>query len=120
MAGSAAKVFTHSITSGAATPPPDSVLYPSFAGEDAAFLFVGDTTALEFYAWKLGDDWQHQINVTDNLSQVTGRHQMKFGSGYRRITSQNRTLFLYLRGRVPLSVQCSVKHDARGVCHLEK
>jgi hypothetical protein len=73
---------------GGATPPPDSVLYPSFAGEDAAFLFVGDTTALEFYAGKLGDDWQHQINVTDNLSRATRRHQMKFGVDYRRITSK--------------------------------
>ena len=74
---------------GGATPPPDSVLYPSFATpQRAAFLFVGDTSALEFYAGTLGDAWQRQVNVTDNLSRTIGGHQMKFGADYRRITSK--------------------------------
>ena len=36
----------------------------------------------------MGDDWQRQINVTDNLSRVVGAHQLKFGMDFRRITSE--------------------------------
>ena len=36
----------------------------------------------------LGNNWQRQINVTDNLSRIVGAHQMKFGLDYRRITSK--------------------------------
>jgi hypothetical protein len=88
---------------GGATPPPDSLLYPSFAAQDPAFLFIADTTALEFYAGKLGDNWQRQINVTDNLSRVTGGHQMKFGADYRRIISKTGP-YSYLSEAVFLSL----------------
>ena len=76
---------------GGATPPPDSVLFPSFASsENGFFIFLGDTTpnGMKFDIGKLGDSWQRQINVTDNLSAVVGAHQMKFGVDYRRITSK--------------------------------
>ena len=76
---------------GGATPPPDSVLYPSFASaQDAAFLFYadGNPNGIKFSAGKFGDNWQRQINVTDNLSRVVGSHQVKFGFDYRRINSK--------------------------------
>jgi hypothetical protein len=76
---------------GGATPPPNSVLYPSFAPpQNSAFIFNADSTpnGIKFFAGQLGDDWQQQVNVTDNLSWTSGAHQMKFGLDYRRITSK--------------------------------
>ena len=76
---------------GGATPPPDSILYPSFVSpQDAGFLFNADATpnGIKFSAGKLGDNWQRQINVTDTLSRIAGGHQMKFGVDYRRINSK--------------------------------
>jgi len=76
---------------GGAIPPPDSVLYPSFANpQDAAFLFYADASpnGVKFAAGKLGDNWQRQINVTDSVSQIIGAHQMKFGVDYRWINSK--------------------------------
>jgi hypothetical protein len=76
---------------GGATPPPNSVLYPSAADpQNSAFLFVGDTApnGLQFWTGKLGGNWQRQINVTDNASLATGAHQIKLGVDYRRITSK--------------------------------
>ena len=75
-------------TFGGATPPPDSVLFPSVASqEDAYFWFYADATpnGIRFNAGKLGESWQRQINVTDNLSRIAGSHQMKFGVDYRRM-----------------------------------
>jgi Carboxypeptidase regulatory-like domain/TonB dependent receptor len=74
-----------------AVPPPDSVLFPSFASrQDAYFIFSGDSTphGLRFGFGKLGNNWQRQINVTDDVSWVFGAHQLKFGVDYRRITSK--------------------------------
>jgi hypothetical protein len=77
---------------GGATPPPDSLLYRSFAApQNAAFYFFADAApnGIKFYAGQLGNNWQKQVNVTDNLSGTVGAHQMKFGLDYRRITSKN-------------------------------
>ena len=82
---------------GGATPPPDSVLYPSFASpEHSAFLFFADSTpnGIRFLAGQLGSDWQQQVNVTNSFSRIAGRHQMKLGIDYRRITSKT-GLFAY-------------------------
>ena len=76
---------------GGATPAPDSVLYPSFAApQDSNFLFYADAApnGIKFSTGKLGDNWLHQANVTDNLSWTAGAHQMKFGLDYRRIHSK--------------------------------
>ena len=91
--------YSHSSASGnftidgfaGAVPPPDSVLFPSFASrQNAYFIFSGDSTphGLRFGFGKLGNNWQRQINVTDNISWVFGAHQLKFGVDYRRITSK--------------------------------
>ena len=77
---------------GGATPPPDSVLFPSFANPpDSFFQFNADSTpyGLKYNAGKLGSNWEQQVNVTDSLSQVIGTHQLKFGLDYRRLGTRN-------------------------------
>ena len=76
---------------GGATPPPDSVLYPSSAPpQDSNFLFYADAApnGIKFTAGKLADNWQHQVNLAESLSLMVGAHQMKFGLDYRRIDSK--------------------------------
>ena len=73
---------------GGAVPPPDSVLFPSFASSNtASFSFFGDFNpfGLNYDKGKLANNLQHQINVTDNVSRVIGTHQLKFGLDYRRL-----------------------------------
>jgi hypothetical protein len=91
---------------GGATSPADSALYPSFVSpQNAGFLFNADAApnGIKFSAGKLGDDWQRQINVTDDLSRTSGAHQVKFGIDYRWINSktgvyayQSQAIFLTL------------------------
>jgi len=76
---------------GGAVSPPDSVLYPSFASpQDSNFLFYADSNpnGIKFNTGELGNNWERQINVADNLSRIIGGHQMKFGVDYRRINSK--------------------------------
>jgi hypothetical protein len=71
-----------------AVPPPDSVLFPSFASsKTGSFSFFGDFNpyGLNYDAGKLANNLQHQVNVTDSLSWITGKHQLKFGLDYRRL-----------------------------------
>jgi Carboxypeptidase regulatory-like domain/TonB dependent receptor len=68
---------------GGAVPLPDSLLFPT--GNSSAnglfqFLIVGTG---EFAKGKFGTDEQRQVNLIDNLSVTTGRHQLKFGVDYR-------------------------------------
>ena len=73
---------------GGAVPPPDSVLYPSFAPpQSSGFEFFGDLNpyGLRFITGNQGDNLQQQINVTDNVSYAIGAHQLKFGLDYRRL-----------------------------------
>ena len=76
---------------GGATPPPDSVLFPSFtSSQDSIFFFNADSTpyGIKFNKGKLGDNWQRQVNVTDTISAILSTHQIKAGVDYRRITSK--------------------------------
>jgi len=76
---------------GGAVPPPDSVVYPSFASpQNSGFLFYADSApyGIKFYTGKLGNNLQQQINVTDDLSRTVGTHQLKFGLDYRRLSPQ--------------------------------
>ena len=76
---------------GGATPPPDSVVFPSFtSSQDSIFFFNADSTpyGIKFNKGKLGDNWQRQVNVTDTISGIRSTHQMKAGMDYRRITSK--------------------------------
>jgi hypothetical protein len=73
---------------GGALPPPDSLIFPSFASsKDGLFSFFGDFNpfGLNFDTGKFADNLQHQINVTDSASVIIGSHQLKFGLDYRRL-----------------------------------
>ena len=91
---------------GGATPPPDSVLYPSFVSpQDAAFVFYADSApnGIKFFAGNLGNNWQRQINVTDNLSRIVGRTPDEIRSGLSPDHFENRTLCVSVAGYVSLT-----------------
>jgi len=73
---------------GGAVPPPDSVLFPSFASPQNSTFFFNAGSGLEFSNGKAGDNLEQQINLTDNVSYVIGAHQLKFGLDYRRLNSE--------------------------------
>jgi hypothetical protein len=76
---------------GGAVPPPDSSLFPSFASaQNDVFNFFGDFNpyGLILVVGNFGNNLVQQFNVTDNISYVTGTHQMKFGLDYRRLMPQ--------------------------------
>ena len=68
---------------GGAVPLPDSALFPAgFSSMNSVFQFLIEGAG-EFVTGKYSTDEQRQINLVDNLSVSTGRHQMKFGADYR-------------------------------------
>jgi hypothetical protein len=68
---------------GGAVPLPDSALFPTgFSSTSSVFQFLIDGAG-EFVKGKYSTDEQRQINLVDNLSATTGRHQLKFGADYR-------------------------------------
>ena len=71
---------------GGAVPPPDSLLFPSFTSrKDAGFALNFGIVGYSVGGTGDGGNYQRQINVVDNLSVVTGQHQLKFGIDYRRL-----------------------------------
>ncbi len=73
---------------GGATPPPDALLFPSFAAaRDSGFQFILSGGAnSNLGVGKVVDNLQRQLNIVDNLSIVSGASQLKFGIDYRRLT----------------------------------
>src|SRR5262249_40963812 len=68
---------------GGAVPLPNSLFYPSgFSTSNSNFIIVVGGAG-EFVQGQAGTDKQHQVNVVDTLSVITGRHQLKFGVDYR-------------------------------------
>src|SRR5580704_372429 len=68
---------------GGAVPLPDSALFPTgFSSTGSVFQFLIEGAG-EFVKGKYSTDEQRQINLVDNLSVTTGRHQLKFGADYR-------------------------------------
>ena len=64
-------------------PPSNSLLFPSgFSPASSAFLLL-IIGAGEYGVGKAATDEQRQVNLIDNLSLTTGRHQLKFGVDYR-------------------------------------
>ena len=95
LSGSRGESFLTLDNFGGAVPPPDSVLYPSFASSNSGFFsFYGDFNpyGLSFDTGKIANNLQHQINVTDSLSSVIGIHQLKFGLDYRRLRPEENAL----------------------------
>jgi len=76
---------------GGAVPPSDAVLFPSpQSSSNSRFFFYGDFNpfGLSFSAGKIANNLQHQINLTDSISSIIGRHQLKFGIDYRRLNPE--------------------------------
>jgi hypothetical protein len=69
---------------GGAVPPPDSILFTAFASRQDTQFFFGLPDGF-YEVGKNADNYQRQINVVDNLSLVTGQHQLRFGVDYRRL-----------------------------------
>jgi len=99
---------------GGAAPLSESIAFPTFVSpQDAAFVFlVSNGAGTNFAVGKAQKNTQDQYNIVDNLSLVTGAHQLKFGVDYRRIapirgartynqTYQFPSAALLLTGRVP-------------------
>jgi hypothetical protein len=79
-------IFSQLDSFGGAIVPSDSLLFPFFGGrQDSSFTLrlSGRNSALNtgIFAANL----QRQLNITDNLSVITGSHQLKFGVDYRRL-----------------------------------
>lgn len=73
---------------GGAVVPADSVLFPAGrSSQDSALnLNVGSGLNSAFFVGKGLDNLQRQVNLIDNLSVITGSHQLKFGIDYRRLS----------------------------------
>ncbi|HJP91653.1 MAG TPA: TonB-dependent receptor [Pyrinomonadaceae bacterium] len=71
---------------GGAEVPADSMLFPPLSSEaDSLYTFsLGGNAA--FSVGKDATNFQHQLNLVDNLASFTGSHQLKFGIDYRRLT----------------------------------
>src|SRR5262249_33535765 len=68
---------------GGAVPLPDSALFPDrFSSTDSAFSVYIPGVG-QYNQGKSATSEQRQVNVVDNLSVTTGRHQLKFGVDYR-------------------------------------
>lgn len=81
-----AKDFSESTDFAGAIPPTDSQVFPSFTGSSEANVLVQITGGSPFFVGTGGGNRQRQINVVDGLSVVAGRHQLKFGFDYRRLS----------------------------------
>jgi len=68
---------------GGAVPLPDSLLFPPGFSSTNGFFGLYIVRVGEFFKGKAATDEQRQINLVDNLSVVTGAHQLKFGVDYR-------------------------------------
>lgn len=72
---------------GGAVVPPDSLLFPSVSSKEAGAVnvFLTGGRLASFWVGNGNSNVQRQINVVDNLSLVSGSHQLKFGADYRRL-----------------------------------
>jgi hypothetical protein len=68
---------------GGATPPSDSLLFPSGFSSSNSFFELLVLGAGNYIQGKYGIDEQRQINFVDNVSRTSGVHQLKFGVDYR-------------------------------------
>ena len=74
-------------------PPPDSVMFPlAGTANNGLFDFLGDFNpfGLHYQFGEIANNLQHQINVTDNISKIVGKHQLKFGLDYRRLRPEQK------------------------------
>lgn len=70
---------------GGATAPDSSALFPAIAPGDRSLLVFQVNGLLPMFAGRNVINTQRQTNIVDNLSIITGPHQLKFGVDYRRL-----------------------------------
>lgn len=75
-------------TFGGAVTPSQATLYPTFAGPDLGYIYIevdpgGDNTLSDGL---FVNNLQRQWNVVETLSFNAGRHSLKFGFDYRRLS----------------------------------
>lgn len=71
---------------GGGIPPPDSIMFPPSTNHRASQFNFGFNSF--YYALGLNDvsSSQRQLNMVDNFLIAAGRHQLKFGIDYRRLS----------------------------------
>lgn len=71
---------------GGAEPLDDAMVFPPPSSEENALfgLSLGGNTSV--LVGKDATNFQHQLNLVDNLAVLAGSHQLKFGFDYRRLT----------------------------------
>ena len=74
---------------GGAVPLDDSLVFPSFTTAQDRLLIFQITGARNLTVGKNVKNVQRQFNLLDNLSIVTGTHQLKFGVDYRLLLPVN-------------------------------
>jgi Carboxypeptidase regulatory-like domain/TonB-dependent Receptor Plug Domain len=68
---------------GGAVSPPESLFFPSFTDPQKSLFFFSIFGVGDWVRGKNAENTQRQINLVDNLSVITGNHQLKFGIDYR-------------------------------------
>ncbi|MFN9919519.1 MAG: TonB-dependent receptor domain-containing protein [Acidobacteriota bacterium] len=71
---------------GGAKPFSAAQLFPSFASPDSGAVGILPQGLRGFAVGSLAANGQNQWNFTDTASYLAGRHQLKFGVDYRRLT----------------------------------
>lgn len=83
---------------GAAPPSPSTFGLPASAQNPGVYVAAGSNQF--FFAPGNADNQQRQINFVNNLSLTAGKHQLKFGIDYRRLSPKYKfldyELYLYL------------------------
>jgi hypothetical protein len=74
---------------GGAVPIDSSQLLPPFSSPASGYFsarFIIPGLESQYYSIGiLGNSYQRQVNITDNITFLTGKHQYKFGVDYRRL-----------------------------------
>jgi hypothetical protein len=77
---------------GGATIPSDSYLFqsnPAYSTADSVFAVFFNDGSTDYYVGNDATNHQRQLNFVDTVSWAKGRHNMKFGVDYRRLTPKN-------------------------------
>jgi hypothetical protein len=71
---------------GGATPPPLAAFYPASQSSEGGFVIVNVTGLGSVSAGSDVDNRQSQFNVVESLAVTAGKHALKFGADYRRLS----------------------------------
>ena len=71
---------------GGAVPPSDSLLFLPFATRENTVSLVGVGPVIYLAGGNNAVNFQRQTNIVDSLLVATGKHQLKFGADYRRLS----------------------------------